>query len=612
MRLLMMGFPRSTPVDRWAATVEEVDQREQIIHVRVRRDIDEELPADPRVGARQRGTRALGYDQPWTPDQEAIMGDWNETQTIGFLPERAARQWGAREALAFRGERWSFAELSARVDAAAKGLLQLGISPGDKVALWMVNRPEWLDAMFAVMKIGAVLVPVNTRFRTEDMTYVLGQSDAVAVIIAERSGPVDYLAMMREVVPDLAARPDARFPALRRVIVVSDHARADTVGWHEVLEDGRHVSDDALRERAGAVDPEQSAFVFYTSGTTGFPKGAVHNHRIIRNTRDMGDRMDVTVNDVILMYLPLFHAFGFIHGALMSLVRGARQVITETFDGDECVDLIASEKATIIHGFDTHYKELLDALGKNPRDVSSVRTGICGTGMSSSIPIARRARQTFGNLMTGYGMSEIGIVTFSDLASTEEQCVEANGYPLPGNEVRIVDPETGVDQPVSVPGEILARGFMVMQGYYNKPEDTARAIDKDGWFHTGDMGVERADGHLRFLGRYKDMLKIGGENVDPMEVEAFLMNHPAIKMAAVVGVPDARLSEVAAAFVQLEPGFTLTAREVIEHCRGRLASFKLPRHVAFVDELPMTSTGKVQKVKLRERARNEWPDAPLR
>jgi fatty-acyl-CoA synthase len=241
--------------------------------------------------------------------------------------------------------------------------------------------------------------------------------------------------------------------------------------------------------------------------------------------------------------------------------------------------------------------------------VSSVRTGICGTGMSSAIPIARQARRTFGNFMTGFGMSEIGIVTLSALDSTKEQCVEANGYPLAGCEVRVVDPATGLDQPVSVPGEILARTYMVTQGYYRKPEETARALDKDGWFHTGDMGVMRPDGHLRFLGRYKDMLKIGGENVDPMEVEGFLMSHPAIRMAAVVGVPDARLSEVAVAFVQVEPGSNLTEREVIEHCRGRVASFKTPRRVAFVDEFPMTSTGKIQKVKLRERARTEWPDA---
>ena len=540
------------------------------------------------------------------------MGDWHDKQTIGLLSERAARRWGAREALAFQGKRWTFAELHAGVDAAAKGLLQLGIAPGDRVALWMVNRPEWLHAMFAIMKIGAVLVPVNTRFRTDDMTYVLGQSDAVAVILTDRSGPVDYLGMMREVAPGLGARPDPRFPALRHVLAVSDRAHPDTIGWREMVEDGRRVSDDALHERARAVDPGESAFVFYTSGTTGFPKGAVHDHRIIRNTSDMADRMGVTVDDVILMYLPLFHAFGFICGALMSLITGARQVLTETFDGNACVDLIASEKATMIHGFDTHYAELLDAQGRNPRDVSSVRTGICGTGMASAVPVARRARHTFGNLMTGFGMSEIGIATLSGLDSTEEQCVEANGYPLPGCEVRVVDPATGLDQPVSVPGEILGRSYMVTQGYYKKPEDTARALDADGWFHTGDMGVMRSDGHLRFLGRYKDMLKIGGENVDPMEVEGFLMSHAAIRMAAVVGVPDARLSEVVVAFVQVEPGGKLTEREVIEHCRGRVASFKTPRHITFVDEFPMTSTGKIQKVKLRERARSEWPDATRR
>jgi len=521
---------------------------------------------------------------------------------MGFLPERAARRWGAREALAFQGKRWSFADVHTRVDAVAKGLLGLGIAPGDKVALWMVNRPEWIDAMFAIMKIGAILVPVNTRFRTEDMAYVLAQSDAAAVILAERSGPIDYLAMLRAVAP--------RLPRLRHLVVLADRPGPDTVDWRGVLERGRRVSDEALRQRAGRVDPEQDAFIFYTSGTTGFPKGAVHNHRMVRNTWDHGDRMGVTVNDVILMYLPLFHAFGFVEGPLMSMIRGAREVLTETFDPDECLDLLASERATIIHGFDTHYQALLDAQERKRRDVSSVRTGICGTGMSSSIPIARRARQTFGNLMTGFGMSEVGIgVTFSFLDSTEEQCVEGNGYPGAGYEVRIVDPATGAEQPASVPGEILVRGYMVTRGYYNKPEDTARAIDADGWFHTGDMGLMRPDGHMRFLGRYKDMLKIGGENVDPMEVEAFLMSHPAIAAAAVVGLPDARLAEVAVAFVQRVAGATLAERDVIEHCRGRVASFKIPRHVVFVDELPMTSTGKVQKVKLRERARAEWPEA---
>lgn len=535
------------------------------------------------------------------------MGDWYLKQTIGLLPDRAAAQWGPREALAFQGRRWTFAEMRARVDAVAKGLLSIGVAPGDKVALWMVNRPEWIDAMFAVMKIGAVLVPVNTRFRTEDMAYVLAQSDAAVVLLADRSGPVDYLGMMREVAPALGSRPDPRFPCLRHVVALSEGAAADATDWREMLDRGTSVTEAALRERAARVDPEDAAFIFYTSGTTGFPKGAVHGHRMIRNTWDHGDRMGVSVNDVILMYLPLFHAFGFLEGPLMSMIRGARQVLTETFDAGPCLDLIASERATIIHGFDTHYKELLDVQERDPRDVSSVRTGICGTGMSSSIPIARRARKTFGNLMTGFGMSEVGIgVTFSFLDSTEEQCVEANGYPGSGYEVRIIDPETGADQPVSVPGEILVRGYIVTRGYYKRPEETARAIDADGWFHTGDMGLMRPDGHMRFLGRYKDMLKIGGENVDPMEVEAFLMTHPAVNAVSVVGLPDARLAEVAVAFVQRAAGHALSEQEVIEHCRGRVASFKIPRHVAFVDEFPMTSSGKVRKVKLRERARQEW------
>ena len=539
------------------------------------------------------------------------MGDWYVKQAIGLLPERAARQWGTREALAFQGQRWTFADLDARVDAVARGLLALGIAPGDKVALWMVNRPEWIDAMFAIMKIGAVLVPVNTRFRTEDTAYVLAQSDAAAVLLADRSGPVDYLGMMREVAPALGTAPDPRLPCLRHVVALSDGAHAGVTGWREMVERGRAVTPAALHERARRVDPEDVAFIFYTSGTTGFPKGAVHSHRMIRNTWDHGDRMAITINDVILMYLPLFHAFGFLEGPLMSLIRGARQVLTETFDPHECLDLMASERATIIHGFDTHYQALLDAQERRPRDVSSVRTGICGTGMSSSIPIARRARRTFGNLMTGFGMSEVGIgVTFSFLDSTEEQCVEANGYPGSGYEIRIIDPETGADQPVSVPGEILVRGYIVTAGYYKRPDETARAIDRDGWFHTGDMGLVRPDGHMRFLGRYKDMLKIGGENVDPMEVEAFLTTHPAINAAAVVGLPDARLSEVAVAFVQLAAGCALSEQEVIAHCRGRVASFKIPRHVRFVDEFPMTSSGKVQKVKLRERARHEWPAGP--
>src|SRR5262245_18615051 len=224
--------------------------------------------------------------------------------------------------------------------------------------------------------------------------------------------------------------------------------------------------------------------------------------------------------------------------------------------------------------------------------------------MLSSVPTAQEARRLFGNFLSGYGMSEIGVgAALSAIDSSEEQCVEASGYPAPGYEIKIIDPETGREQPTGAPGEILVRGYMVMQGYYRKPEETALAIDADGWMHSGDMGLIRADGHLRFMGRYKDMLKIGGENVDPLEVEAYLATHPAIKAAAVVGAPDARLSEIAVAFLQVMPGQQLTVCEVADHCRGRIASYKIPRHVFLVEEFPMTGSGKVQKSLLREDAR---------
>jgi fatty-acyl-CoA synthase len=521
--------------------------------------------------------------------------------TLGALPARAACRWGPREALCFRGRRWTFAEVAAGVDRVARGLLALGVGPGDKVALWMVNRPEWIEIAFAVLKIGAVLVPINTRLRTDDVAYVVEQSDTTTLILAERSGPVDYLAMVRELVPVGGPGGGGRLPKLQRLVVLGDEPRPATVAWTELLDRAAGVDAAALAARAAAVGPDDLAFLMYTSGTTGFPKGAMHGHRMVRNVTERAFRLAITEQDAIMMYLPLFHLFAFSEGMLTSMVSGARQVLTEGFDPAESLALIAAERATVVHGFDTHFKELAEAHARRPCDVSSVRTGIFAAGMSSSTPIARRTRALFGPLVSGYGMSEFGVgAAIGSLDSTEEQSCEASGYPAPGYEIRVIDPATGGDQPAGIAGEILVRGYTLMRGYYDKPEATAAAIDAEGWMHTGDMGLLRADGHLRFVGRYKDMLKIGGENVDPMEVEAYLMGHPAINLAAVVSYPDSRLSEVAVAFVRREPGHGLTAPEVVAYCRGRIASFKVPRHVFFVDDFPMTSSGKIQKVKLRE------------
>ena len=320
--------------------------------------------------------------------------DWFPKRTIGSLVDERATRDGGREALVFEGRRWTFAELARDVDAVARGLIDPGIGPGDKVSLWMMNRPEWIYAALAVMRIGAVLVPINTRFRTDDAAYVLNQSDATTLIIAAQSGPIDYLAMVRELLPSLGSGSDVvhdlKLPALRRVVVLGDSALHGTITWSSLIKVGMHLPDHALRARIDAVDPDGSAFIIYTSGTTGFPKGVMHSHVIVRNVVDRAFRMAITPADTILMYLPLYHLFGFSEGMLMSMVTGARQILTQTFDPNESLCLLEQERATILHGFDTHYKELLDAQERKPRDVSSVRTGIVAAGMASSAATGAR------------------------------------------------------------------------------------------------------------------------------------------------------------------------------------------------------------------------------
>lgn len=326
------------------------------------------------------------------------MLEWNPSLTLGALPALAAARWGKREALLYKGTRYSFSDIDTNVDRAAKGLMALGIKPGDKVAVWLNNCPEWISLMFALAKIGAIQVPVNTRFRTTDVEYILRQADCRAVITHDVSGPIDYLAMIRELVT--RSEHDAQghvrspnFPELRHIVLKAEDAYPNTTGWDALVEKGETVSDDDLARRSSAVKAGDTFFIMYTSGTTGFPKGVMRNHSLLRNHRDRVVALQADERDVMLNYLPLFHIFGYSDGPLLSMFAGNRQVLVEMFDPHAAMDLVEEEGISIFCGFETHLKELCDAQEDRPRDISSLRVGIFPAGMNSSAPIVRRAQE---------------------------------------------------------------------------------------------------------------------------------------------------------------------------------------------------------------------------
>ncbi|MEC9308834.1 MAG: AMP-binding protein [Chloroflexota bacterium] len=534
------------------------------------------------------------------------MAEWFEKRTLGNLLDVAVNLFGSREALCFENERWSFSEIRSHVDDLARGLIGAGVKPGDKVCLWMTNRPEWIYTFFAVAKIGAVLVPVNTRFRTSDMEYVLRQSDSSTLITMDESGPVNYLDMIEELCPEIVlSEPSplslSKFPELKRIIVLGNNHPSGVINWNEL--DRNMVSVDYYDEVQSSVDPDDIVLLMYTSGTTGFPKGVMHCHNIQRTLVDAASRMGMTSRDVILMYLPLFHCFGLYEGPIMSMVTGARMVLMASFDAKRTLELIEKESATVLNGFDTHFFDITAHSDCNTTDKSSLRVALLAAGMASSQPVAERTQANLCPTITAWGMTEVGVgATRSFLDSSGDDRCLASGHPLPGYEFKIIEPDTGLTQKFGTMGELCVRGYSVMQGYYKKSEETAAVIDEEGWLHTGDVGVMRDDLRVRFMGRYKDMLKVGGENVDPMEVEAFILSLPEINKVQIIGISHPRLSEVPCACVVLENGHSLELQVLDDFCRGQMASFKIPRHLIVMDEFPMTASGKVQKFRLRELA----------
>lgn len=534
--------------------------------------------------------------------------EWYRKRTLGSLVDTAARRFGAREALVFGAERWTYAQFQQETDRVAKGLIALGVEPGERVALWMTNRPEWLFLMFAIAKAGGCLVPLNTRYRTDDVAYTVTQSRSATLISLDRSGPVDYQGMLAASMPEITRNADgtlavANYPDLRRLVVLGEKRLAHACGWEELLAAGAGISDAALAARANAIDPDALMMIAYTSGTTGHPKGVMHTHIPVRSVHERAQLMGLTMTDVHMNYLPLFHLYAFSEIAMMCLLTGAKQVLMDVYDADQALDLAEREAATVLHGFEAHWLDLLNAQTRRPRKLS-VRIGTLPSGAESTVPIAERVQDVFCPTITGFGMSETwAYISCANPSHTREQRVHASGYPMNDYEFRIIDAETGRDQPANQPGELLVRGYAVMKGYWDQPGITADTLDADGWLHTGDMAYVRADGHLVFMGRYKDMLKVGGENVSPAEVEAYLRGMSEVQDAAVVAYPDPRLAEVPVAFVILARGESIAEDDLIARLKGRIASFKIPRHVIFCEAFPMTSSGKIRKIELRAQAR---------
>ena len=546
------------------------------------------------------------------PTPLAASADWYPKKSVGDLPQDAARRFGDRTALLFEGRSYSFTEYAEQVDRAARALLALGVRPGDHVAVWLNNSPDWLFIQYAIARVGAVLVPINTRFRTDDTAYLLRQSDSAFLICHDTAGPVDFLGMVRRIVSLPQGEEeidDPNYPRLRRVVTLSETRAPGTLNWADLLAAGDAIAPADLERRAASVDPDAVFVILYTSGSTGYPKGVMHAHILLRSIEQRGYKSNISPTDTILNYLPLFHAFGLSEGSLMSLATGARQILTVFFDPDEALDIAEREKVTILHGFDIHINMLMDAQEARPRDLSALRFGWLPAGPSNVVSVAERALRVLApwRCFSGFGMTETWTgACVGSIDDSDEQICAGSGRPSLGFEVRIADPETDQPLPEGQQGEIQLTGFTVMKGYYNKPDETRATFSADGWLKSGDVGYWRPDGHLRFCGRIKDMLKVGGENVDTLEIESYLLGHPDIKQAFVTGIESRRLSEVPIAFVELRPGAEATEQALIDFCRNHMASFKVPRRVTFVTEFPMTGSGKIRKVDLRADARERF------
>jgi fatty-acyl-CoA synthase len=522
--------------------------------------------------------------------EQPLLGD-----TIGDNLDRTAALFPDRDAMVevASGRRWSYREFVAGVDALALGLLDAGLVKGDRVGIWSPNQASWTFVQYATAKIGAVLVNINPSYRTHELRYVLNQAGIRMLVAAAAFKSSDYAAMIEQVRPNC--------PALERVVLL------DSPEWDALATANAGGDRGELAAAQANLSPDDPINIQYTSGTTGFPKGAtLSHHNILNNGYFVGELCGYTEEDRICIPVPFYHCFGMVMGNLAATSHGAAMIIpAPAFDPKLTLAAVAAERCTSLYGVPTMFIAELAEEDFESYELSSLRTGIMA-GSPCPVEVMKQVVSRMGmtEVQICYGMTETSPVSTQTRADDSlERRVSTVGRVLPHVEVKIIDPETGLTVPRGTPGELCTRGYSVMLGYWEEPEKTAEAIDAARWMHTGDLGIMDSDGYLNITGRIKDMVIRGGENIYPREIEEFLYTHPDVLDAQVVGVPDERYGEELCAWIRMRPGAEpLTAEAVREFAAGKLAHYKIPRYIQIVDEFPMTVTGKVRKVEMRERS----------
>jgi fatty-acyl-CoA synthase len=529
-------------------------------------------------------------------------------KTVREVLAQVAAERGDAEALVTRDARLGFRELQVQGRRVARALYALGVRRGELVGVLMGNDDKWVTTFFGAALLGAITVPVNTRFKAAELAYALKQADCKALVLVDRFLAIDFMSFLREAEPAIdQALPGHRLPLLRRLVVIGTDVPKAAITWQQFLEHGNAVDETAFDAALAAVRADDVLLIQFTSGTTAHPKGAMLTHdNMLRNAWAAGTRIGIRAEDRYFNCRPFFHVAGSTLSLLMALVFGACLVTLPTFEAGAALEMMERERCTLTSGNDTLFQMLM-----GHADFPQRKLVLRGGWVAAGPETVRRIIHELGarDICVAYGLSEASPnVVMSDYRDDEATRIAGLAKPHPGLEVRIADPATSAPLPANTPGEIQVRGWSIMRGYYNNPEATLKALPADGWLRTGDLGMLDERGYLRMVGRLKDVFRVGGENVAPAEVEEVLLAHPAVSTAQVIGVPDARLGEVPAAYVTLQAGAAATEAELIDWVRARAANFRVPRYLRIVssfDAIGMTASGKVQKNKLREHAMRE-------